>query len=67
MALLFGERLLDKPELIRELIRIEKEGKAWFLGEMEKHGYRLLARNYEVHNVGELDAVIKHRIHRAYL
>jgi len=25
---------------------------------MEKHGFRLLARNYEVHNVGELDAVM---------
>ena len=25
---------------------------------MLRHGYRLLARNYEVHNVGELDAVM---------
>ena len=39
IALLFGERILDRPELIRELIRIEKEGKAWILQALEKEGY----------------------------
>ena len=40
VALLFAERLIERPELIRELIRTEKEGKAWFLKEMESRGYR---------------------------
>ena len=39
IALLFGERILDRPELIKELIRIEKEGKAWILQALEKEGY----------------------------
>ena len=39
IALLFGERMLDRPELIKELIRIEKEGKAWILQALEKEGY----------------------------
>ena len=39
VALLFGERLMDHPELIDELIRVEKEGRRFLLEELEKHGY----------------------------
>ena len=39
VALLFGERILDHPDLIEELIRTEDEGKAWILSELEKYGY----------------------------
>ena len=39
IALLFAERLIDRPEVVEELIRQEKEGKAWFLEELEKRGY----------------------------
>lgn len=39
VALLFGERLMDHPEIIDELIRIEKEGRRYLIGELEKHGY----------------------------
>lgn len=39
VALLFAERLLDNPEIIDELIRVEKEGKAYTLQSLEAHGY----------------------------
>ena len=39
IALLFAERILDHPELVEELIRIEKEGKAYTLEELRKKGY----------------------------
>ena len=39
IALLFAERLLERPDLIEDLIRTEKEGKAWILKELEKAGY----------------------------
>ncbi len=39
IALLFGERILDHPEMVEELIRIEVEGKAWTLEELNKNGY----------------------------
>ena len=38
-ALLFGERLLDHPEVIDRLIKEEKEGKAYVLSELVAHGY----------------------------
>ncbi len=38
-ALLFGERLLDHPEVIDRLIREEKEGKEYVLRELSAHGY----------------------------
>lgn len=39
VALLFAERILDHPEIIDELIRIEKEGKAYALQRLEENGY----------------------------
>ena len=39
VALLFGERILDHPELIEELIRTENEGKAWILQALRDKGY----------------------------
>ncbi len=39
VALLFGERLMDHPEIIGELIRIEKDGRKYLISELEKNGY----------------------------
>lgn len=39
VALLFAERLLNRPEIIRELIRTEKEGKQYLLNSLRQHGY----------------------------
>ena len=36
---MFAERILDHPEMVDELIRIEKEGKAYTLEELQKKGY----------------------------
>ena len=43
IALLFGERIIRRPDIIRELIRMEKEGKQYLLGELNKNGYEYLA------------------------
>jgi histidinol-phosphate aminotransferase len=39
IALLFAERLVDRPDIVTELIRTHKEGKDWLLAELGKHGY----------------------------
>lgn len=39
IALLFGERLLDNPKLIDELINIENEGKKYTLDILRENGY----------------------------
>ncbi len=39
IGLLFAERILECPEMIDELIKQEKDGKAYFIAELEKHGY----------------------------
>ena len=39
IALLFAERILDHPDMIEQLIEKEKEGKAYTLAELTKHGY----------------------------
>jgi len=39
IALLFGERVLDHPELIRKLIAEEAEGKQYLLAELQHRGY----------------------------
>ncbi|MBQ8814162.1 MAG: histidinol-phosphate aminotransferase family protein [Lachnospiraceae bacterium] len=39
VALLFGERLIDHPEVLDELIRTEREGRKYLIDELEKHGY----------------------------
>lgn len=42
IALLFAERILDHPELVDELIRVEKEGKQYALEELRKREYKCL-------------------------
>lgn len=39
IALLFGERILEHPEIMKELIAIEAEGKAFILNDLSLHGY----------------------------
>lgn len=39
IAVLFGERLLDHPEVYKELIQIQDEGKAYILANLKEHGY----------------------------
>lgn len=39
IALLFAERILEHPEMVEELIRIENEGKAYTLETLREHGY----------------------------
>ena len=39
VALLFGERLMDHPEIIDELIATEKEGRRYLISELERYGY----------------------------
>lgn len=39
IALLFGERLLDHPEVYKELIQIQYEGKAYILANLKENGY----------------------------
>ena len=39
IALLFGERILDRPDVIKQLISSEKEGKAFALKDLAAHGY----------------------------
>lgn len=38
-ALLFAERILDHPDMIKELIHIESKGKEYALNSLEDHGY----------------------------
>ncbi len=40
-ALLFAERILDHPELTKELQQIEQEGKDWILKELSSRGYEV--------------------------
>lgn len=39
IGLLFAERILDHPEMVEELIRIEHEGKAFIMRELTARGY----------------------------
>lgn len=39
VALLFGERILEHPEILRELIEKEAEGKAYAVGALREKGY----------------------------
>lgn len=39
IALLFGERILEKPQLIDQLIDIENEGKKYTLDKLKRRGY----------------------------
>lgn len=39
IALLFAERILDHPDMVNDLIRIEKEGKKYILDVLAEHDY----------------------------
>ena len=39
VGLLFAERLMEHPEIIQDLIRQEKDGKSYFVSELQKYGY----------------------------
>ncbi len=39
VALLFAERLVEQPQMIRKLIDIENEGKKYTLDSLKEHGY----------------------------
>ncbi len=39
IALLFAERLIDRPDVIDGLIMAQQEGKDWLIAELRKHGY----------------------------
>ena len=39
VGLLFAELILEHPDIIQDLIKQEKEGKAYLIGELEKRGY----------------------------
>lgn len=39
IALLFAERIIEHPEMVENLIHIEKEGKAYILDSLKEHGY----------------------------
>lgn len=39
IALLFGERILERPELVKELIQKETEGKQYLLNTLRENGY----------------------------
>lgn len=42
VALLFAERLLDRPEILEHLIEAQAEGKSYAISELEKRGYDCL-------------------------
>lgn len=44
VALKFGERLLEQPELIDRLQKEAQEGKAYLLEELRTHGYEVMER-----------------------
>ena len=48
IALLFGEALLDEPEILAQLIESEKQGKVFLISELKKQGYSYMggAGNY---------------------
>lgn len=39
VGLLFAERILEHPDMIEQLIEQEKEGRAYFISELEKNNY----------------------------
>lgn len=40
IALLFAERLIERPDIIKSLIEAEQEGKSFTLNSLENHGYK---------------------------
>ena len=39
VALLFGEKIIEHPDMIQQLIEIENEGKTYAISELKRNGY----------------------------
>jgi histidinol-phosphate aminotransferase len=39
VALLFAERLIERPDIVDGLIKAQQEGKDWIIAELGKYGY----------------------------
>lgn len=39
IALLFAERLMDRPEIVESLVRVQQDGKDWLLDRLRAKGY----------------------------
>ena len=44
IAILFAEELLKRPEMISELVHIEKEGREWLTNELKANGYDVISK-----------------------
>ena len=62
VALLFAERLMDRPDVINGLIKAQQEGKDWLIAELRKRGYWcrdcmgnfiFIKPNHDAHDVSE--------------
>lgn len=42
IALLFAERILEQPEILKRMIAVQDAGKAYFVQELKKHGYEFV-------------------------
>jgi histidinol-phosphate aminotransferase len=42
IALLFGERIIEHPDMIQQLIEIENVGKNYTISELKRNGYELM-------------------------
>ena len=75
VGLLFAERILEHPDMIEELIKQEKEGKAYLIAELEKRGYWymdchgnyvLVKPKHDAHEVSHRLAEEKHTLVHPY-
>ena len=62
IALLFAERLIERPDIVQDLVRIQQEGKDFCLAECRKYGYWckdcmgnfiFIKPNHDAHEVAE--------------
>ncbi|MBQ4164998.1 MAG: histidinol-phosphate aminotransferase family protein [Oscillospiraceae bacterium] len=44
IAILFAEELLKRPEMIKELVDIEKSGREWLTNELKSKGYDVISK-----------------------
>ncbi len=67
IAILFAEELLKRPEMITELIDIEKNGREWLTNELRANGYTVISKegNYVLvkpnRNSKDIVAALKER------
>lgn len=75
VGLLFAERLLEHPEIIKSLIEKEKEGKAYLINQLEQNGYWhmdchgnyvLIKTKHDAHEVAKRLEVEKKTLVHAY-